>query len=41
MAAEEHGKLCMAFDVLHECFVTLVEPHTQSDLSQDIVFNRE
>ncbi|KAM0892929.1 hypothetical protein ACQ4PT_025412 [Festuca glaucescens] len=41
MAAEEHGKLRMAFDVLHECFVTLIEPQTQSDLSHDIVFNRE
>ncbi|KAK1677686.1 hypothetical protein QYE76_038534 [Lolium multiflorum] len=41
MAAEEHGKLRMAFDVLHECFVTLIEPKTQSDLSHDIVFNRE
>ncbi|CAM0907464.1 unnamed protein product [Alopecurus aequalis] len=41
MAAEEHGKLSMAFDVLHECFVTLIEPITQSDLSHDIVFNRE
>ncbi|XP_044964741.1 increased DNA methylation 1-like [Hordeum vulgare subsp. vulgare] len=41
MAAEEHGKLCAAFDVLHECFVTLIEPQTGTDLSHDIVFNRE
>ncbi|OEL15352.1 Increased DNA methylation 1 [Dichanthelium oligosanthes] len=40
-AAEEHGKLRAALDVLHECFVPLVEPRTQSDLSADIVFNRE
>ncbi|KAL6657289.1 hypothetical protein ACP70R_005069 [Stipagrostis hirtigluma subsp. patula] len=39
--AEQHGKLCAALDVLHECFVTLIEPRTQSDLSADIVFNRE
>lgn len=41
MAAEEHGKLCSAFDVLHECFITLIEPQTRTDLSHDIVFNRE
>ncbi|XP_037482009.1 increased DNA methylation 1-like [Triticum dicoccoides] len=41
MAAEEHGKLCAAFDVLHECFITLIEPQTRTDLSHDIVFNRE
>ncbi|TVU37089.1 hypothetical protein EJB05_10380 [Eragrostis curvula] len=40
-AAERHGKLCAALDVLHECFVTLIEPRTQTDLSDDIVFNRE
>ncbi|KAL6896808.1 hypothetical protein ACP4OV_007380 [Aristida adscensionis] len=39
--AELHGKLCAAFDVLHECFVTLIEPRTNTDLSADIVFNRE
>ncbi|KAF0908597.1 hypothetical protein E2562_026645 [Oryza meyeriana var. granulata] len=39
--AEEHAKLCMAFDVLHECFVTLIEPRTQTDLTADIVFNTE
>ncbi|RLN34017.1 increased DNA methylation 1 [Panicum miliaceum] len=36
-----HGKLRAALDVLHECFVPLVEPRTQSDLSADMVFNRE
>ncbi|CAL5071019.1 unnamed protein product [Urochloa decumbens] len=36
-----HGKLRAALDVLHECFVPLVEPRTQTDLAADIVFNRE
>jgi N-acetylglutamate synthase-like GNAT family acetyltransferase len=39
--AAEHGQLCSALDVLHECFVTLIEPRTQTDLTADIVFNRE
>ncbi|TVU47435.1 hypothetical protein EJB05_07038, partial [Eragrostis curvula] len=39
--AEHYGKLRIALDVLHECFVTIIEPRTQSDLSEDIVFNRE
>ncbi|CAL4930496.1 unnamed protein product [Urochloa decumbens] len=39
--AERYGKLCIALDVLHECFVTIIEPRTQSDISEDIVFNRE
>ncbi|XP_066168830.1 increased DNA methylation 1 [Oryza sativa Japonica Group] len=38
---EEHAKLCMALDVLRECFVTLIEPRTQTDLTADIVFNTE
>nr|BAK07953.1 predicted protein [Hordeum vulgare subsp. vulgare] len=39
--AEQYGKLCIALDVLHECFVTIIEPSTRRDLSEDIVFNRE
>uniref|UniRef100_A0A0A9DZT5 N-acetyltransferase domain-containing protein n=1 Tax=Arundo donax TaxID=35708 RepID=A0A0A9DZT5_ARUDO len=39
--AEHYGKLRIVLDVLHECFVTIIEPRTQSDLSEDIVFNRE
>jgi hypothetical protein len=39
--AEHYGKLCIALDVLHECFVTIIEPRTKSDLSGDIVYNRE
>jgi hypothetical protein len=39
--AEHYGKLCIAVDILHECFVTIIEPRTQSDISEDIVFNRE
>jgi hypothetical protein len=39
--AEQHGELCAALDVLHECFVPLIEPRTQSDLVADMLFNRE
>ena len=39
--AEQYGKLCIALDVLHECFVTIIEPRTRRDLSEDIIFNRE
>ncbi|XP_047090243.1 uncharacterized protein LOC124702169 isoform X2 [Lolium rigidum] len=39
--AEQYGKLCIALDVLHECFVTIIEPRTRRDVSEDIVFNRE
>uniref|UniRef100_A0A0D9X396 PHD-type domain-containing protein n=1 Tax=Leersia perrieri TaxID=77586 RepID=A0A0D9X396_9ORYZ len=37
--AEEYAKLCLALDVLHECFVPLTEPRTHTDLTADIVFN--
>lgn len=33
------GKLHIALDVLHECFETMVEARTQSDLVADIIFN--
>uniref|UniRef100_A0ACD5WP71 Uncharacterized protein n=1 Tax=Avena sativa TaxID=4498 RepID=A0ACD5WP71_AVESA len=39
--AEQYGKLCIALDVLHECFVTIIEPRTRRDITEDIVFNRE
>ncbi|CAN6220035.1 unnamed protein product [Urochloa humidicola] len=39
--AEAHGQLRAALDLLHECFVPLVEPRTQTDLAADIVFNRQ
>uniref|UniRef100_A0ACD5XJG6 Uncharacterized protein n=1 Tax=Avena sativa TaxID=4498 RepID=A0ACD5XJG6_AVESA len=39
--AAQYVKLCIALDVLHECFVTIIEPRTQRDISEDIVFNRE
>jgi len=39
--AEHYGKLSIALDILHECFVTIIEPRTESDISEDIVFNRE
>uniref|UniRef100_A0ACD5WIP3 Uncharacterized protein n=6 Tax=Avena sativa TaxID=4498 RepID=A0ACD5WIP3_AVESA len=39
--AEQYGKLCIALDVLHECFVTIIEPRTRRDIAEDIVFNRE
>lgn len=35
--AEQYGKLCIALDVLHEWFVTIIEPRTRRDLSEDIV----
>lgn len=37
--AEQYGKLCIALDVLHEWFVTIIEPRTRRDLSEDIVFS--
>ncbi|URE13136.1 PHD-finger [Musa troglodytarum] len=39
--AEHHSKLCIALDVLHECFVPMTEPRTQSDLVADLLFNKE
>ncbi|WOL14822.1 hypothetical protein Cni_G23603 [Canna indica] len=40
-AAEHHSKLSTALDVLHECFMPIVEYRTQSDLVADIIFNKE
>ncbi|KAJ0979361.1 hypothetical protein J5N97_014835 [Dioscorea zingiberensis] len=39
--AKCHGKLRVALDVLHECFVTIIEPRTKSDLVADVVFNKK
>nr|XP_019706107.1 uncharacterized protein LOC105044698 isoform X1 [Elaeis guineensis] len=39
--AEHHSKLCIALDVLHECFVTMIEPRTKNDVVADLVFNKE
>nr|CAD1828813.1 unnamed protein product [Ananas comosus var. bracteatus] len=39
--AEQHGKLSIALDVLHECFVTIIEPRTNTDLVSDMLFNAE
>lgn len=39
--AEHHSKLCIALDVLHECFVPMTETRTQSDLVADLLFNKE
>lgn len=39
--AEHHSKLCIALDVLHECFVTMIEPRTNSDVVADLLFNKE
>ncbi|KAG1338027.1 hypothetical protein COCNU_04G003330 [Cocos nucifera] len=36
-----YSKLHVALNVLHECFVTMIEPRTQSDLVADILFNKE
>lgn len=38
---EHDSKLCVALNVLHECFVTIIEPRTQSDFVADLLFNRE
>ena len=40
-AAVHHSKLCIALEILHECFVTMIEPYTESDLVADLLFNRE
>lgn len=39
--AEHHSKLCVALKVLHECFMAIIEPRTQSDIVADILFNKE
>ena len=36
-----YSKLHVALNILHECFVTMIEPRTQSDLIADILFNKE
>ncbi|KAI4373392.1 hypothetical protein MLD38_011520 [Melastoma candidum] len=33
-------KLHLALDVMHECFETVKEPFTNSDLVEDVIFNR-
>lgn len=38
---EHNSKLFVALKVLHECFVTIIEPRTKSDLVCDILFNKE
>ncbi|KAH0469327.1 hypothetical protein IEQ34_002559 [Dendrobium chrysotoxum] len=37
---ESSGMLHIALDVMHECFESLFEARTQSDLATDIIFNR-
>lgn len=39
--AECHSKLRVALDILHECFVDIIEPRTKSDLVADLLFNRK
>lgn len=39
-AEDVNIKLHDALDVLHECFVTILEPRTNSDISSDLIFNR-
>ncbi|XP_020578778.1 uncharacterized protein LOC110023627 [Phalaenopsis equestris] len=36
---ENSGLLHLALDVLHECFETMVETRTQSDVASDVIFN--
>ncbi|XP_020252692.1 uncharacterized protein LOC109829986 isoform X3 [Asparagus officinalis] len=38
---EHESKLCVALKALKECFVSITEPRTQSDLVADLLFNRE
>ncbi|XP_042378520.1 uncharacterized protein LOC121971356 isoform X1 [Zingiber officinale] len=35
------SKLHAAYKLLHECFTTMIEPRTQSDLLYDIIMNKE
>ncbi|KAI4368904.1 hypothetical protein MLD38_017408 [Melastoma candidum] len=37
---EIQSKLHLALDVMHECFETVKEPFTNSDLVEDVIFNR-
>lgn len=41
LMAEQHAKLCLAEEVIHECFMPLTEPRTNSDVISDLIFNRE
>ncbi|KAJ1699011.1 hypothetical protein LUZ63_007523 [Rhynchospora breviuscula] len=41
LMAEQLSKLCLAAEVLNECFMPMIESHTNSDLISDIIFNRE
>ncbi|KAL4189716.1 hypothetical protein AMTRI_Chr08g208510 [Amborella trichopoda] len=34
-----HCKLCVAFDILHECFVPVIEPWTNRDIVVDLLSN--
>lgn len=38
---EHDSKLRVALNVLHECFVTIIEPRTRSDFVADLLFNKE
>ncbi|KAJ6803657.1 uncharacterized protein M6B38_189280 [Iris pallida] len=38
---EHDSKLHVALNVLHECFVTIIEPRTRSDFVADLLFNKE
>lgn len=35
-----NGELSQALKIMHECFETYIEPHTNRDLVRDIIFNR-
>ncbi|KAL4189410.1 hypothetical protein AMTRI_Chr08g165290 [Amborella trichopoda] len=37
--AAYHCKLCVACDVLHECFVPIIDSHTNGDLFVDLLSN--
>ncbi|KAK1264624.1 hypothetical protein QJS04_geneDACA010606 [Acorus gramineus] len=38
--AEHYCKLSVALDVLHECFVTIIESRTGSDIVSDLLFSK-
>lgn len=37
---ETYSRLSLALLVMHECFQPVMEPHTQRDLAEDIIFSR-
>lgn len=38
--SENYSKLSVALGVLHECFEPIKEPHTCTDLVENVIFSR-